>query len=59
MALFSATLPDWAIQISQRYLHDPVRVDAGSPEKRPAPAIEQTFYLVPDGRRLDALAALL
>lgn len=59
MALFSATLPDWAIQISQRYLHDPVRVDAGSPETRPAPAIEQTVYLVPDGRRLDALAALL
>ena len=59
MALFSATLPDWAIQISQRHLKNPVRVDAGSPETRPAPAIEQTVYLVPDGRRLDALAALL
>ncbi|MGH2484648.1 MAG: DEAD/DEAH box helicase [Ktedonobacterales bacterium] len=58
-ALFSATLPDWAIEISRRHLKDPVRVDAGSPETRPAPAIEQTVYLVPDGRRLDALAALL
>ena len=58
-ALFTATLPDWTTQIAQRHLHDPVRVDAGSPETRPAPAIEQTVYAVPEGRRLDALVALL
>ena len=58
-ALFTATLPEWTTTIAQRHLHDPVRVDAGSPETRPAPAIEQTVYAVPDGRRLDALIALL
>ena len=59
MALFTATLPDWAVEIAQRHLHDPVRVDAGSPESRPAPAIAQIVYLVPQGQRLNALMALL
>jgi superfamily II DNA/RNA helicase len=30
MALFTATLPDWTIRIAKRYLHNPVRVEAGS-----------------------------
>ena len=59
MALFTATLPEWTTQIAQRYLHDPVRVDAGSPESRPAPAIAQMVYAVPQGQRLNALMALL
>jgi ATP-dependent RNA helicase DeaD len=59
LALFSATLPAWAIQLAQRHLHDPVRVHAGSPETRPAPAIAQIIYLVPQGQRLQALMALL
>jgi len=59
MALFTATLPEWTTRIAQRYLHDPVYVDAGSPESRPAPAIAQVVYSVPQGRRLDALVALL
>lgn len=58
-ALFTATLPEWTTKIAQRHLRAPVRVDANSPESRPTPAIEQTVYLVPDGRRLDALRALL
>jgi ATP-dependent RNA helicase DeaD len=59
MALFTATLPEWTTTLAQRYLSDPVRVDAGSPEGTAAPAIEQTVYLVPEGRRLEALCALL
>lgn len=59
MALFTATLPDWTTEIARRHLHDPVRVDVGDPNTRPAPAISQIVYLVPDGRRLDALTALL
>jgi superfamily II DNA/RNA helicase len=59
MALFTATLPEWTTQIAARYLREPVRVDAGTPETRPAPAIAQIVYLVPAGRRLEALCALL
>jgi len=59
MALFTATLPEWTTRIAQRYLKDPVHVDAGSPETRPAPAIAQIVYHVPQGQRLDALTALL
>jgi ATP-dependent RNA helicase DeaD len=59
MALFTATLPEWTIRIAGRYLHDPVRVESGSGETRPAPAIAQVIYAVPQGRRLDALMALL
>ncbi|HEY1388080.1 MAG TPA: helicase-related protein, partial [Ktedonobacterales bacterium] len=59
MALFTATLPEWTIRIAGRYLHDPALVKVGSDENRPAPAIAQTIYAVPQGRRLDALMALL
>ena len=59
MALFTATLPEWTIRIAGRYLHNPVRVEAASGQIQPAPAIAQTIYAVPEGRRLDALIALL
>ncbi|MFI5273062.1 MAG: DEAD/DEAH box helicase [Ktedonobacterales bacterium] len=59
LALFTATLPEWTTRIAQRYLHDPIRVDADSPDIRPAPPIEQTLYRVPQGQRLEALMALL
>ncbi|MGZ3600434.1 MAG: DEAD/DEAH box helicase [Ktedonobacterales bacterium] len=59
MALFTATLPEWTTRIAQRYLHDPVRVDAGSPESRPAQTVAQLVYMVPQGQRLNALIALL
>lgn len=59
MALFTATLPEWTIRIAGRYLHDPVRVEATVGEIQPAPAIAQVVYAVPEGRRLDALIALL
>ena len=59
MALFTATLPEWAVQLANRYLDHPVRVAAGDPVTTPAPAIDQRVYQVPDGRRVDALCALL
>ena len=58
-ALFTATLPEWTVTLAQRFLREPVRVHAGTPESRPAQAIEQIVYLVPQGNRLDALSALL
>jgi ATP-dependent RNA helicase DeaD len=59
MALFTATLPEWTIRIAGRYLHDPVLVEVSAGKNRPAPAIAQTVYVVPQGHRLDALKALL
>jgi ATP-dependent RNA helicase DeaD len=59
MALFTATLPEWTIRIAGRYLHDPVLVEVSAGKNRPAPAIAQTVYVVPQGQRLDALKALL
>jgi ATP-dependent RNA helicase DeaD len=59
LALFTATLPEWTIRVAGRYLHDPVLVEAGSGEIRPAPAIAQVIYAVPQGQRLEALIALL
>jgi ATP-dependent RNA helicase DeaD len=59
MALFTATLPEWTIRIAGRYLQNPVRVEATTGEIQPTPAIAQIIYSVPEGRRLDALIALL
>ncbi len=59
LALFTATLPAMTTQIAQRYLHDPISVDAGTPESRPAPTITQTVYVAPRDQRLAALMALL
>jgi ATP-dependent RNA helicase DeaD len=59
MALFTATLPEWAIRMARRYLHDPIRVEAGSGEIQRVPGIAHVIYAVPSGRRLDTLIALL
>ncbi len=59
LALFTATLPEMTTEIANRYLREPVSVDAGTPESRPAPTITQTVYTVPREHRLAALMALL
>ncbi|HLZ22320.1 MAG TPA: DEAD/DEAH box helicase [Ktedonobacterales bacterium] len=59
MALFSATMPEWVDRVAKRYLREPVRLQTDSTEGRPAPAITQIVYMVPQGRRLAALTALL
>ncbi len=59
LALFTATLPEMTTQIARRFLHDPISVDAGSPESRPAPTVTQIAYAVPREQRLTALMTLL
>ncbi|MGH2515633.1 MAG: helicase-related protein, partial [Ktedonobacterales bacterium] len=59
LALFSATMPEWVDRVANRYLREPVRLQTDVTEGRPAPAISQIVYMVPQGRRLDALTALL
>ncbi len=59
MALFTATLPEWTVRIAKRYLHDPVRVEAGEGTIQSTPHIAHVIYAVPTGRRLDTLIALL
>ncbi|MGH2503823.1 MAG: DEAD/DEAH box helicase, partial [Ktedonobacterales bacterium] len=39
LALFTATLPEMTTQIAKRHLHEPVSVDAGQPESRPASTV--------------------
>ncbi|HEY7974561.1 MAG TPA: DEAD/DEAH box helicase, partial [Ktedonobacterales bacterium] len=59
LALFTATLPEMTTQIAKRFLHDPVSVDAGTPESRPASTVTQIAYTVPREQRLNALMTLL
>ncbi|HEY8325211.1 MAG TPA: DEAD/DEAH box helicase [Ktedonobacterales bacterium] len=59
LALFTATLPEMTTQIARRYLHEPITVDAGTPESRPAPTVTQIAYTVPREHRLNALMTLL
>lgn len=59
LAFFTATLPEWTTKIAQRFLREPVHVNAGEPESRPASAITQIVYTVPQEQRLGALIALL
>jgi superfamily II DNA/RNA helicase len=59
LALFTATLPEMTTQIARRYLHEPITMDAGTPESRPAPTVTQIAYTVPREHRLNALMTLL
>ncbi|HET9110604.1 MAG TPA: DEAD/DEAH box helicase [Ktedonobacterales bacterium] len=59
LALFTATLPEMTTQIAKRFLHEPVSVDAGTPESRPASTITQIAYTMPREHRLGALMTLL
>lgn len=59
LALFTATLPAMTTEIASRFLHEPVSVDAGSTDGRPASTVTQTVYAVPREHRLPALMALL
>ncbi len=56
--LFSATMPPAIMAISKKYLTEPehVKVDTA---QRTVESIEQYFYEVPSGRKLDALVLLL
>lgn len=56
--LFSATMPPAIMTISKKYLTDPEQVKVETAQRTVA-AIEQYFYEVPSGRKLDALVLLL
>jgi ATP-dependent RNA helicase DeaD len=57
-ALFSATVPAWVLQTSQKHLTDPVRVQLDT-KPREQPDIEHHAYEVAGDRKLDALRRLL
>ncbi len=56
--LFSATMPPAIMAISKKYLNEPEHIKVESAQ-RTVEAIEQYFYEVPAGRKLDALVLLL
>lgn len=56
--LFSATMPPAIMAISKKYLSNPEHIKVESAQ-RTVEAIEQYFYEVPAGRKLDALVLLL
>jgi ATP-dependent RNA helicase DeaD len=58
-ALFSATMPDQIVELSDAYLKDPTRVSLTPPEGLTVPTIEQHYYEVPRRHKMEALARLL
>jgi ATP-dependent RNA helicase DeaD len=57
-AFFSATMPPRMTALIKRFLRAPEHVVIGS-KKRTVEAIEQTYYEVPKGQKLEALARVL
>jgi len=55
--LFSATYPDNIRKLAARFLRNPVQVKAETPQD--GARIEQIFYEIEDGARLDTVVALL
>jgi ATP-dependent RNA helicase DeaD len=58
MALFSATMPPRIAALARKYLKSPERI-AIQGKKRTVETTNQTYYEVPAGRKLDALARVL
>lgn len=58
LAFFSATMPPRIAALTNRFLRDPehVAIDA---KRRTVEAIEQTYYEVPRGKKLEALGRVL
>lgn len=57
-AFFSATMPPRVAGLTQRFLNNPARVNIES-KRRTVDTIQQTYYDVRPGRKLDALARVL
>lgn len=57
--LFSATMPQAILDITDQYQHDPVMIETKSGPERTMDTIEQYYYEVPLGSKTDALALLL
>ncbi len=58
MALFSATMPDWIATLQQKFLKNPVNIDA-TPASGAQSHIEQVAYSVPQEQKIAALCTLL
>jgi ATP-dependent RNA helicase DeaD len=58
-ALFSATMPDQIVELSDAYLKDPRRLSLASPDEMTVPTVEQHYFEVPRRHKTEALARLL
>jgi len=58
LALFSATMPARILTLTKKYLRDPVNVTIKS-KQRTLDTTNQTYYEVPQGKKLEALARVL
>ena len=58
LAFFSATMPPRIAALTKRFLNDPAHV-AIAPGRRTVETTNQTYYEVPPGRKLEALARVL
>ena len=56
--LFSATMPEQIMAITEQYQRDPVIIGAGQ-RSRTVDSVEQYYFSVPMGRKTDALQMLL
>ena len=57
--LFSATMPQAILDITDQYQHNPLMIETKSGPERTMDTIEQCYYEVPLGSKMDALALLL
>ncbi len=58
LAFFSATMPARILALTKKFLHDPVHVTIQS-KQRTLDTTNQTYYEVPKGTKLEALARVL
>lgn len=58
-ALFSATMPRPIVELAHRYLRQPEHIRLSRPQNLTVPAIDQSFYIVPFARKMDALCRVL
>jgi ATP-dependent RNA helicase DeaD len=58
LALFSATMPARIASLAKKFLRDPERVSIET-KHRTVESVDQTYYEVPSGKKLEALARVL
>ena len=58
LALFSATMPTKILALTKKFLRDPVNITIKS-KQRTLDTTNQTYYEVPPGKKLEALARVL
>lgn len=58
LAFFSATMPSRIVELTKKHLRDPQHVSI-EPKRRTVESTNQTYYEVPKGKKLEALARVL